>query len=111
MISFSEIPTTHPEGLLCSRASSNSDVRGQGHQGHGKGHKGHKVHKGHKGHKSHEGHKGHKGPKGHQGHEDHGGIEGQELPRRLQGGQGEVGPLSTIHNNRHFILAIGRLQN
>jgi len=23
--SFSEIPTTHPEGLLCSRASSNSD--------------------------------------------------------------------------------------
>jgi len=88
---LSEVPTSHPEGLLCSRASSNSD-KWPGHEGH-------------------QGHEGHEGHKGHEGHEGHGGIEGQELPRRLQGGQGDVGPLSSIHNNRHFILAIGPLQN
>ena len=49
--------------------------------------------------------------KSHEGHEGHGGIAGQELPRRLQGDQGEVGPLTTIHYNRHLILAIGLFQN
>ena len=41
------------------------------------------------------------GYKGHEGHEGHRGIEGQELPRRLKGGQGDVGPLTTIHNNNN----------
>jgi len=38
------------------------------------------------------------------------GIEGQELPRRLQGGQGDVGPLTTVHNNRHSMLATGQIR-
>jgi len=46
-----------------------------------------------------------------QGHEGHEGMEGQELPRRLQGGQGDVGPLTTIHNNRNLIWLKGPLQN
>ena len=39
------------------------------------------------------------GHEGHEGHEGHGGKKEQELPRRLQGDQGDVGHLRAIHNN------------
>jgi len=58
-----------------------------------------------------QGHEGHEGHEGHKEHEGLGGIEGQELPRRLQGGQGDVSSLSTIHNNRNIIFAIDLSQN
>ena len=46
-----------------------------------------------------QGHKGHEGHEGHEGQEGHGGKKEKELPRRLQGDQGEVGHLKAIHNN------------